>query len=75
MRPELLHIQDLNEASAPDEVSQILRNAADSYYEAASELEATWQDPNCGRPWAKIARILEQAADKIDKTIATQHHP
>jgi hypothetical protein len=53
----------------PDKVARILRNAAATYYEAASELESAWQDPGAGRPWEKIAKILESAADKVDKVV------
>ena len=61
------YTQDLSEASAPDEIGQILRNAAQACHEAANECTTAWQDKYAGRPWAKIARILEQAADKCDK--------
>jgi len=47
----------------------VLRAVAEAYYESSIELEATWQDPSAGRPWAKIARILERAADQIERTI------
>ncbi len=52
---------------APDKVGAVLREAAQAYFESAGELESAWQDKNAGKAWAKIARILEQAADKIDK--------
>ena len=57
--------EDLSEASAPDEIAQILRNAAQSCHEADTELQSAWQQRST--PWSKIARILEQAADKCDK--------
>ena len=57
---------DLN-VDAPDEVSAILRAAADSFYESHNELLSAWQQKST--PWASIARILEQAADKIDKIV------
>jgi len=57
------------DVDAPDKVSRILRNAAEAYYDSSSELEAAWQDREAGRPWEKIAKILEAAADKIDKMV------
>jgi len=53
----------------PEEVADILREAAQSYGEAESELSSAWQDPSAGKVWIKIAKILEAAADKIDKII------
>jgi hypothetical protein len=63
----LNHTQDLNEASSPEEIAVILRNAAQSCYEADSELQAAWQQRST--VWAKIARILERAADQVDKAV------
>jgi len=57
------------DVDAPDKVSQVLRDAAEAFYESAGELEGAWQDPGAGKPWEKIAKILEAAADKIDKQI------
>ena len=54
----------------PDEVSTVLRNAAEAYIDSASNLESAWQDKQAGAPWLKIARILERAADQIDKELA-----
>jgi hypothetical protein len=57
------------DVDSPDKVSRILRNAAERFYEDAGELEASWQDPGAGRPWTLIAKILDRAADSIDKKI------
>ncbi len=54
---------------APDQVSKILRDAADSYLSDASDLDAAWQDKSAGRPWRLIAKVLEQAADRIDEKL------
>ena len=64
MKSELLNTQDLSEAAAPEEIAIILRNAAQSCYEAHNELLGAWQQ-SC-TPWAKVARILEQAATRIE---------
>lgn len=53
----------------PEEVSKILRHASQLYYESEIELASTWQDKNAGKIWGKIARILESAANNIDKLI------
>ena len=55
------------DVDTPDKVADILRQAAQEYYEAEGELSASWQDPGAGFIWAKIAKILEAAATKIDK--------
>jgi len=55
------------DVDAPDKVSDILRDAAEDYYESASELGSAWTDRSAGRVWTRIAKILEAAADKIDK--------
>jgi hypothetical protein len=59
---------DLNVAS-PEEVPTILYRAAEYYYESASELALAWQDRGAGKPWLMIARILEAAAEKIEKNL------
>jgi hypothetical protein len=50
----------------PDKVAAVLRRAADVYYDAAGELSSAWQDPEAGKPWYAIARILERAANSVD---------
>ena len=55
------------DVDAPDKIAAILRAAAQSYHESASELQSAWQDRHAGAPWSKIARILERAADQVDK--------
>ena len=57
------------DVEAPDQVAAVLRNAAQAYYESASELEAAWQDRGAGRPWEIIAKILERAAAQIEGKI------
>ena len=55
------------DVNSPDKVADVLRVAAQEYYQAEGDLSASWQDPGAGYIWAKIAKILEQAASKIDK--------
>lgn len=53
----------------PEDIPQVLRNAAEEFYEAESELKSAWQDPQAGKVWTKIAKILERAASQIDKIL------
>ena len=53
------------DVNSPDEIVDRLLNAAEAFYESASELDADWQDRSVGRPWTMIAKILEAAAMKI----------
>lgn len=58
---------------APEMVAQVLRAAAQSYWESQSELQSAWQDKSAGQPWGRIARILERAADKCEQVAGS--HP
>ena len=57
------------DVSHPTDVASILRNAAEAYCASAIELESAWQDPTAGRPWNKIAAILERTATQIEGKI------
>ncbi len=57
------------DVDSPDKVPDILRNAADDFYEAELELSAAWQDDSAGRPWRIIAQVLEEAVKKIDNRL------
>jgi len=57
------------DVNAPDKVAIVLRAAAQAYAESAAEIEVTWQSKGAGRPWIKIAAVLEKAADRIDKIL------
>jgi len=57
------------DVDSPEEVAEILRNAAREYEEATLELESAWQEKEAGKIWGKIAKILEQAAAKIEKIV------
>lgn len=60
-------MKDLNlDVEAPDQVPGVLRSAAEAYYESAAELESAWQDKSAGKPWIRIARILELTANRIE---------
>lgn len=54
---------------APSMVAPVLRAAADSFYESATELEGAWQSKQAGRPWVIIARKLEACAEQIEKAL------
>ena len=55
------------DVDSPDKVAAVLRAAAEEYVSAAIELGEAWQDKGAGRPWLKIAAILDRAAKQIDK--------
>jgi acyl-CoA reductase-like NAD-dependent aldehyde dehydrogenase len=57
------------DVSHPDQVSRILRAAADAYYKSGAELTSAWQDDKAGKPWYQIAGILERAADQCEKLV------
>jgi len=59
---------DLN-VHAPDEVPRVLRRASEAYFESAAELESAWNEKAAGRPWKKIARILELTANRIEEVV------
>lgn len=62
------HAFDLN-VSSPELVPLVLRATADKYREDAEELDSAHQDKSAGRPWRKIARMLDSTADRIAKAI------
>jgi hypothetical protein len=53
----------------PRKVAKVLRAAARAFNESASELESSWQDRGAGRPWEKLAKILDSAADRCDSAL------
>lgn len=57
------------DVDAPEKVPQVLRMAADVFMDARAELQSAWQSRHAGKEWEKIALILRQAADKIDKAL------
>ena len=60
---------DISECAAPDEVPDTLRALAQRMIEDAGDLESAWQDKQAGHPWIMIARILERAADQIERKL------
>lgn len=58
------------DVSSPDQLSDVLRRAADAYLESAADLQADWQDGNAGRVWIELARVLNRAADAADKAVS-----
>lgn len=57
------------DVETPEDVSIVLREAAQIYYEAEGELSSAWGDPEAGKVWTKIAKILERVANQIDKIV------
>jgi acyl-CoA reductase-like NAD-dependent aldehyde dehydrogenase len=54
------------DVDTPEKVAEVLRRAAQRFYESAGELESAWQDKNAGKVWERMARILERAADSCE---------
>ena len=54
------------DTDAPGRVSGILRTAAENYRQSATDLASAWQDPRAGELWIKIAKILDNAADRAE---------
>jgi hypothetical protein len=61
---------DLGAPASPDDVPAIIYTAAQQMREQAAELQAAWQDPHAGERWLVIAKELERAADRIEKTLS-----
>ena len=53
------------DVDAPERVANVLRNAAQAYYESHSELSAAWQDRKAGRVWFKLGAEFEKFAERI----------
>ena len=57
---------DIGKIISPDQISGALHTVAQKMREDAVDLAEAWQDPNAGRVWAKIADILDRAANQSD---------
>ena len=64
-----MKVFDINVAS-PDQLSKILRDAAQDYRESQIELSASWGDLEAGRVWEKLSTELDRVADKCDAIVA-----
>jgi hypothetical protein len=60
----------LDNIISPDQLAPILRKYAQQYREDAADLAAMWQDDDAGIAWAKLADVLDRAADSANKTCA-----
>ena len=58
------------DVAAPEHVANVLRNAAEKFYDSSSDLESAWQDESSGRIWFQLAKVLERAADQCDARVA-----
>lgn len=57
------------DVSSPDQVAGVLRRAAEAYRVSDAELSSAWQEKAAGYPWARVARILDQTADRIARLV------
>lgn len=55
------------DVAVPEAVAPALRKAAEQYRESAAELASAWQDKGAGAVWTAYAKILERAADEVDR--------
>lgn len=67
--PTATRTTDLNDPAAPQGVPDVLRFAAEKMREQTSELQSAHQDANAGKVWNRIARILETAAARVERTL------
>jgi hypothetical protein len=58
------------DVDTPEKVAQVLRAAAERFYESEGELQSAWQDRNAGRVWREFAKILERAADQCERAVS-----
>jgi hypothetical protein len=58
------------DVAAPTDVASVLRHTAEQFMASSDEVEAAWQDAQCGKVWRQLAKILERAADRCDKATA-----
>ena len=57
------------DVDSPEKVIQVLRTTSQMYFDSASELQSAWQDKSAGKDWVMIGRILDTAADQIEKRL------
>lgn len=57
------------DVEAPEQVPQVLRQAADKFRESTGELQSAWQDQHAGAVWTAIATILDRAATSCEAAI------
>jgi hypothetical protein len=62
--------ETLNNTAFPDHVPALLHKLATEYRESQAELQDAWQDPQAGRVWGELAKILERAADQAHAAVA-----
>ena len=57
------------DVDSPEKVITVLNNAIDTYFEAASELSGSWQEPDAGKPWEFIAEELSKCTMNIKRRL------
>ena len=55
---------DLLTTNNPRDVPRILHELAGIYRQDQARLQDDWQDPQAGKVWGDLAKILEAATDK-----------
>lgn len=63
---------DLNSTPFPRDVPRLLRQAAQDYREAASELQSAWQDPDASMIWNDFAKELDDSAEHMSHLLKSR---
>lgn len=55
---------DLLTTNDPRDVAKVLHQLASIYRQDQAKLQDDWQDPQAGKVWGDLAKVLESATDK-----------
>lgn len=55
--------------NAPNQLADVLREAADAMRESRASLQIEWCDEDAGRVWEELAKILDRAAASTDRAV------
>lgn len=55
---------DLLTTNNPADVAKVLQQLATIYRADQARLQDDWQDPQAGKVWGELAKILERASDQ-----------
>lgn len=66
-------LDEVINASAPDTfataLARLLHDIAEDCHGAALELESAWQEKGAGAQWTKLAKAIDAAQRRIEKTV------
>ena len=55
----------------PHDLTEMLRKCAEQFREDSARLQSDWLDPNAGRVWLELSKILDSAAARASYAIRT----